>query len=147
MITVIDDSYLEDPLKIEHVDQQQYFDDKLDQTMEDGENAPPKYVHSWQIDPPEPDPEEVFMKDLNQNYLFGYLDIEHIPKSRLVNILIGISKYMDRYYFPDHRGDDQTETIYGDSNNGKCYVVKQLSDDDAAKYLMGEYLRSFQGGA
>ena len=147
MITVIDDSYLEDPLKIEHVDQQQYFDDKLDQTMVDGENAPPKYVHSWQIDPPEPDPEEVFMKDLNQNYLFGYLDIEHIPKSRLVNILIGISKYMDRYYFPDHRGDDQTETIYDDSNNGKCYVVKQLSADDAAKYLMGEYLRSFQGGA
>lgn len=147
MITVIDDSYLEDPLKIEHVNQQQYFDDKLDQTMLDGENAPPKYVHSWQIDPPEPDPEEVFMKDLNQNYLFGYLDIEHIPKSRLVNILIGISKYMDRYYFPDHRGDGQTETIYDDSNNGKCYVVKQLSADDAAKYLMGEYLRSFQGGA
>ena len=147
MITVIDDSYLDDPLKIEHVDQQQYFDDKLDQTMVDGENAPPKYVHSWQIDPPEPDPDEVFMKDLNQNYLFGYLDIEHIPKSRLVNILIGISKYMDRYYFPDHRGDDQTETIYDDSNTGKCYVVKQLSADDAAKYLMGEYLRSFQGGA
>ena len=147
MITVIDDSYLDDPLKIEHVDQQQYFDDKLDQTMVDGENAPPNYVHSWQIDPPEPDPDEVFMKDLNQNYLFGYLDIEHIPKSRLVNILIGISKYMDRYYFPDHRGDDQTETIYDDSNNGKCYVVKQLSADDAAKYLMGEYLRSFQGGA
>lgn len=147
MITVIDDSYLDDPLKIEHVDQQQYFDDKLDQTMVDGENAPPNYVHSWQIDPPEPDPDEVFMKDLNQNYLFGYLDIEHIPKSRLVNILIGISKYMDRYYFPDHRGDGQTETIYDDSNNGKCYVVKQLSADDAAKYLMGEYLRSFQGGA
>ena len=147
MITLTDDSYLEDPLKIEHVDQQQYFDDKLDQTMVDGENAPPKYVHSWQIDPPEPDPDEVFMKDLNKNYLFGYLDIEHIPKSRLVNILIGISKYMDRYYFPDHRGDGQTETIYDDSNNGKCYVVKQLSDDDAAKHLMGEYLRSFQGGA
>lgn len=147
MITMIDDSYLEDPLKIEHVNQQQYFDDKLDQAMVDGKNAPPKYIPSWQLDPPEPDPEEVFMKDLNQNYLFGYLDIEHIPKSRLVNILIGISKYMDRYYFPDHRGDDQTETIYDDSNNGKCYVVKQLSDDDAAKYLTGEYFRSFQGGA
>ena len=147
MITMIDDSYLEDPLKIEHVDQEQYFDDGLEQTLVDGENAPPKYVHSWQIDPPEPDPEEVFMKDLNRNYLCGYLDIEHISKSQLVDILIGISKYMDRYYFPDHRGDGQTETIYADSNNEKCYVVKQLSDDDAAKFLMGEYLGSFQGGA
>lgn len=147
MITLIDDSYLEDPLKIDHVDQTQYFDDKLDQILVDGENAQPKYIPSWQLDPPEPDPEEVFMRDLYKNYLYGYLDIEHISKNHLVDILIGISKYMDRYYFPDHRGDEQTETIYVDSNNGKCYAVRQLSDDESAKYLMGEYLRSFQGGA